>query len=29
VSELDIFGDERLDLADLLSHVLDKGVVLK
>ena len=29
VSELDIFGDDRLDLADLLSHVLDKGVVLK
>ena len=29
MSELDIFGDERLDLADLLSHVLDKGVVLK
>jgi len=25
----DIFGDDRLDLADLLSHVLDKGVVLK
>ena len=25
----DIFGDERVDLADLLSHVLDKGVVLK
>jgi hypothetical protein len=25
----DIFGDERLELADLLSHVLDKGVVLK
>ncbi len=24
-----IFGDERLELADLLSHVLDKGVVLK
>ncbi|MGI8400749.1 MAG: gas vesicle protein GvpJ [Gemmatimonadaceae bacterium] len=29
MSELDIFGDDRLDLADLLSHVLDKGVVLK
>lgn len=25
----DIFGDERVELADLLSHVLDKGVVLK
>jgi hypothetical protein len=25
----DIFGEERLELADLLSHVLDKGVVLK
>ncbi len=25
----DGFLDERLDLADLLSHVLDKGVVLK
>jgi hypothetical protein len=25
----DIFGDDRLELADLLSHVLDKGVVLK
>ena len=25
----DIFGDERVDLSDLLSHVLDKGVVLK
>jgi hypothetical protein len=25
----DIFGDERLELSDLLSHVLDKGVVLK
>ena len=24
-----IFGDERLELSDLLSHVLDKGVVLK
>jgi hypothetical protein len=29
VSSGDIFGDERLELADLLSHVLDKGVVLK
>jgi hypothetical protein len=29
VNEHDIFGDDRLDLADLLSHVLDKGVVLK
>ena len=29
MSGLDIFGDDRLDLADLLSHVLDKGVVLK
>jgi hypothetical protein len=29
VSANDIFGDERLDLSDLLSHVLDKGVVLK
>jgi hypothetical protein len=25
----DIFGEERLDLADVLNHVLDKGVVLK
>ena len=25
----DIFGEERVELADLLSHVLDKGVVLK
>lgn len=25
----DILGDERLELSDLLSHVLDKGVVLK
>ena len=24
-----IFGDERLELSELLSHVLDKGVVLK
>jgi len=24
-----IFGEERLELADVLSHVLDKGVVLK
>jgi Gas vesicle protein K/Gas vesicle protein len=29
VSADDIFGDERLELSDLLSHVLDKGVVLK
>jgi len=29
VSSGDIFGDDRLELADLLSHVLDKGVVLK
>jgi hypothetical protein len=29
VSAGDIFGDERVDLSDLLSHVLDKGVVLK
>lgn len=29
MSASDIFGDERLELADLLSHVLDKGVVLK
>ena len=29
MSANDIFGDERLDLSDLLSHVLDKGVVLK
>jgi hypothetical protein len=29
VSVDDIFGDERLELSDLLSHVLDKGVVLK
>jgi hypothetical protein len=29
VSANDIFGDERLELSDLLSHVLDKGVVLK
>jgi hypothetical protein len=29
VSVDNIFGDERLELADLLSHVLDKGVVLK
>ncbi|MGH7652364.1 MAG: gas vesicle protein GvpJ, partial [Gemmatimonadaceae bacterium] len=25
----DFFGDERLDLSEVLSHVLDKGVVLK
>lgn len=25
----DIFGDERLELAEVLSHVLDKGVVLR
>jgi hypothetical protein len=29
VSVDNIFGDERLELSDLLSHVLDKGVVLK
>jgi hypothetical protein len=29
VSANNIFGDERLELSDLLSHVLDKGVVLK
>jgi hypothetical protein len=29
VSAGDIFGDERLELSDLLGHVLDKGVVLK
>lgn len=29
MSSDDIFGDERLELAELLSHVLDKGVVLK
>lgn len=29
MSAEDIFGDERVELADLLSHVLDKGVVLK
>ncbi len=29
MSANDIFGDERLELSDLLSHVLDKGVVLK
>jgi hypothetical protein len=29
VSAGDIFGDERLELSELLSHVLDKGVVLK
>ncbi len=25
----DIFGEERIELASLLSHVLDKGIVLK
>jgi hypothetical protein len=25
----DLFGEEHLDLADVLNHVLDKGVVLK
>lgn len=25
----DIFGERRIELADVLSHVLDKGVVLK
>ena len=29
MSAEDIFGEERVELADLLSHVLDKGVVLK
>jgi hypothetical protein len=29
VSAGDIFGDERLELSELLGHVLDKGVVLK
>jgi Gas vesicle protein K/Gas vesicle protein len=29
VSADSIFGEERLELSDLLSHVLDKGVVLK
>jgi hypothetical protein len=29
VSVDNIFGDERLELSELLSHVLDKGVVLK
>jgi hypothetical protein len=29
VSVSDIFGDERLELAEVLSHVLDKGVVLR
>jgi hypothetical protein len=29
VSTADIFGDERLELSELLGHVLDKGVVLK
>jgi Gas vesicle protein K/Gas vesicle protein len=29
VSADDIFGEDRVELADLLSHVLDKGVVLK
>jgi hypothetical protein len=29
VSFGDIFGDERLELAEVLSHVLDKGVVLR
>jgi hypothetical protein len=29
VSLDDIFGDERLELAEVLSHVLDKGVVLR
>jgi hypothetical protein len=29
VSAGDIFGDERLELAEVLSHVLDKGVVLR
>jgi hypothetical protein len=29
VREQNIFGEESLDLADVLNHVLDKGVVLK
>jgi hypothetical protein len=29
VSFSDIFGDERLELAEVLNHVLDKGVVLR
>jgi hypothetical protein len=29
VSLDDIFGDEQLELAEVLSHVLDKGVVLR
>jgi hypothetical protein len=29
VSPGDIFGEDRVELADLLSHVLDKGVVLR
>jgi gas vesicle protein GvpK/gas vesicle protein GvpA/GvpJ/GvpM family len=29
VSAGDIFGGDRVELADLLSHVLDKGVVLR
>jgi len=29
VSADDIFGEERLELAEVLSHLLDKGVVLR
>ena len=29
MSASELFGDEQVDLSDLLSHVLDKGVVLK
>jgi hypothetical protein len=29
VSVEDIFGGERLDLSDVLNHILDKGVVLR
>jgi gas vesicle protein GvpK/gas vesicle protein GvpA/GvpJ/GvpM family len=29
VSVDDIFGGERLDLSDVLNHILDKGVVLR
>jgi hypothetical protein len=29
VSADDLFGDERLELAEVLSHLLDKGVVLR
>ena len=29
MSASELFGDDQVDLSDLLSHVLDKGVVLK